>query len=50
MKVSVIVVQLSSGAIAITSFNFSRAWGCSGDQKPPGIAEVKSGCHKASGY
>lgn len=27
IKVSAIEVQLSSGAIAITSFHFSRAWG-----------------------
>jgi hypothetical protein len=35
MKVSAIEVQLSSGAIAITSFHFSRAWGVLGKSKAP---------------
>ena len=35
MKVSAIEVQLSSGAIAITSFHFSRAWGVLEKSKAP---------------
>ncbi len=35
MKVSAIEVQLSSGAIAITSFHFSRAWGVLGKSIAP---------------
>ena len=35
MKVSAIEVQLSSGAIAIISFHFSRAWGVLGKSKAP---------------
>jgi hypothetical protein len=35
IKVSAIEVQLSSGAIAITSFHFSRAWGVLGKSKAP---------------
>ena len=35
IKVSAIEVQLSSGAIAITSFHFSRAWGVLEKSKAP---------------
>lgn len=35
IKVSAIEVQLNSGAIAITSFHFSRAWGVLEKSKAP---------------
>lgn len=43
MKVSAIDVQLSSGAIAITSFHFSRAWGVLEKSKAPGYCGSEIG-------